>query len=126
MIANCYIIFMFIIITVILIICNYNKSSNNNNKRANRSGPNLKDDISNLQIIFLKMTKCVFCIRQEQFLKDQNLLESFKIIDIENDEGRNIAKQYSVTGFPTFISEKTGKKTSGFTTSMPQLIENLS
>lgn len=125
MIANCYIIFMFIIITVILIICNYNKSSNNN-IRTSRSGPNLKDDISNLQIIFLKMTKCVFCIRQEQFLKDQNLLESFKTIDIENDEGRNIAKQYSVTGFPTFISEKTGKKTSGFTTSVPQLIEKLS
>lgn len=106
--------------TILLyIICNNLNSSHLNN------GSGLSGKIKDLDIMFLKLSSCPYCIKMESFLLSENLLHYMHVIDVQSGDGRQIAQQFNCTGFPSFVSKKTGKKTSGYTENIDKLINDL-
>ena len=62
------------------------------------------------------MPSCHNYIKMESLLLSENLLKHVNVVDITKHGGaRNLIEQYKVRGFPTFISNKTGKVISGYT-----------
>ena len=121
MITNIKSIVSILIITIILlyIICKFTYSN------AVSGNSSLINKLKDLDIMFLKMTTCSYCIKMESFLLSKNLLNYMYIIDVQTSDGKKIAQENGCTGFPSFISKKTGKKTSGFTEDIDQLLRDL-
>jgi thioredoxin-related protein len=85
----------------------------------------LGQQIKDLDIIFLKMSTCPYCIKMESVLLNKNMLNNLRTIDVNTPYGRKLAQDYQCTGFPSFVSEKTKKKTSGYTEDLESLVNEL-
>ena len=118
-IAVQYIAIMICTIVFMFLLCFYFSYFN----LSNTSSTKIK--IKDLNIIFLKMASCPYCIKMEAFLLSEDLLDDFKTIDVKSQLGRDLANKYNCSGFPSFVSLKTNKKTSGYTTNIDQLIKDL-
>lgn len=112
------IISLVVILLVLYIICNLNK-------QLSYGGNNTIHKLKELDIMFLKMATCPYCIKMESLLLSKNLLSYMYVIDVQTQDGRQLAQKHGCTGFPSFVSRKTGKKTSGYTEDIEQLLKDL-
>ena len=104
------------LIVIFLIYNNINIKDNNDT---------LTNKLVKLDIMFMKLSTCPYCIKMESYLLENNLLNYVTIIDVKTPNGRELANQYNCKGFPSFISRKTGRMTSGYTEDMERLINDL-
>jgi glutaredoxin len=81
--------------------------------------------IKSLDIIYLKISTCPYCIKMDSVLLSKNLLNYMHVIDVQTNDGKKIAQENKLTGFPSFISKRTGKKISGYTNDINKLINDL-
>jgi glutaredoxin len=81
--------------------------------------------LKGLEVMFVKMSTCPYCIKMESLLLSKNLLHYMYVIDIQTNDGKKIAQENQLSGFPSFVSKKTGKKTSGYTEDIDNLLRNL-
>ena len=106
-------------VLILFVLCNQLYSSDVNTESG------VVNKIKGLEIMFLKLSTCPYCIKMESFLLSKNLIHYMHIIDVQTGEGRKIAQDNQLSGFPSFVSKKTGKKTSGFTEDINKLINDL-
>ncbi len=110
-----------ICILLIYIMCGKVKNvrvySNNNRDIINK--------IKELEIVFLKLSSCPYCIKMESLLLSKDLLRYMHTVDVRSTHGKQIAQANNATGFPSFISNKTKKMTSGYTEDINKLIHDL-
>ncbi len=72
-----------------------------------------KETKSGLKLIEFYTTWCTYCRNQRielEELKDSNMWIGL----VDGDESPNIAQQYGITGYPTFVLLKDGQKIAEF------------
>lgn len=118
---------MQLVVAVIVIYCVINIMNGMSLGDSYGGGDNnMLSKIKHLDIIFLKMPSCSHCIKMEALLLSENLLNHVNVMDITtNKHAQHLIKKHNVRGFPTFISNKTGKTTAGYTENIENLINNL-
>lgn len=91
--------------------------------KMKRNGQLLKD----LRVIFVKMNGCIHCKRLQELLDNNNVNNLITIIDSESPEVNELRNKYGeFDGFPTLISETTGKKLIGNRPNIDAIIRELS
>ena len=110
---------LIIIVILLYIICKFTYGNGTGGHSS------LINKLKDLDIMFLKMATCPYCIKMESLLLSKNLLNYMYIIDVQTNDGKKIAQEHGCRGFPSFVSKKTGKKTSGFTEDIDQLLRDL-
>lgn len=80
-----------------------------------------------LNIIFLKMEGCGHCTRLKELLDKNNLTNQVKIVDSNSPQVDTLKNKYGeINGFPTLISETTGKKMVGGRSNIEDVLAALS
>ncbi len=69
--------------------------------------------IKDLDIILVTREGCGHCTNAKKRWKDSGLESLITIIPVESEEGSKLAKEHKMSGFPTYISKKTGKVVPG-------------
>jgi len=76
---------------------------------------NFKNEISEgLKLVDFYTTWCKFCKNQDVVLEDLSENAGFWIGKLDCDKSPDIAKEHGVSGFPSFILFKNGKKIDQF------------
>jgi len=115
-----------LIIAVIIIYCVINIVNGLSSDDSYDREDGISSKIKHLNIIFLKMPSCSHCIKMEALLLSENLLNHINVVDItKHKDAKYLIEKYNVRGFPTFISNTTGKTTAGYTENINNLINNL-
>ena len=81
------IISLVVILLVLYIICNLNK-------QLSYGGNNTIHKLKELDIMFLKMATCPYCIKMESLLLSKNLLSYMYVIDVQTQDGRQLAQKH--------------------------------
>lgn len=116
---------LIVIVIVMLLYSMYSSKSDSDSYPETFSNSNIINKLKNLNIMFFKMASCPYCIKMESFLISNKLINFMHVIDIQTNEGKKLAQQYQLTGFPSFVSKKTGKMVSGYTENIGELLHNL-
>lgn len=127
---NVYVILIVIVIVIVMLLKSMCLSSTSSESEDESyletfSNSNIINKLKTLDIMFFKMASCPYCIKMESFLISNNLINFVHVIDIQTNDGKKLAQQNQLTGFPSFVSKKTGKKVSGYTENIDQLLRNL-
>jgi len=69
--------------------------------------------IKDLDIILVTEGRCGHCIKAKKMWKESGLESLITIVPLESEAGSNLAKEHQLSGFPSYISKKTGKSVAG-------------
>lgn len=100
---------LLIVLIIVLIVCLVRKNDNFSNQN-DKNNENDHDDINIIQFI---NKGCPFSRKMSELLaQNNNMIGGEKVKDVTMDHP--LAKQYNITGTPTFLCRRTGKKSVGF------------
>jgi thiol-disulfide isomerase/thioredoxin len=86
----------------------------------------LKNNLKNLNVVYIKMDSCPYCKKMDEFLKKNNYINDVKSVDVNTDIGRKLTNKYKINGFPALVSLKTNKSMTGYTDNIDNIITSLS
>ena len=86
----------------------------------------LKNNLKNLDVVYIKMDSCPYCKKMDEFLKKNNYINDVKSVDVNTEIGRKLTNKYKINGFPALVSLKTNKSMTGYTENIDNIITSLS
>ena len=91
---------LLIVFSIMLLVCTNNQSTSM--------------QINNDDIDFYGRDSCPFCVKMKKQLKQDNVFQQMKYIDVESGEGAEAFKSVEADGVPFFTCTSTGKSSTGF------------